>query len=101
MLRASALSPRDSLGLFADVKLPHHAGEKTAGPIGPQFAPVMPLAADGIDRKEVGMLMGQRGNLLLGEVESGRIGSSSVDSHGYVERGRMTRQVTHRNKHHP
>ena len=63
----------------AEVELPHHAGQKAAGPIGPQFPFVMPAAADGVDRKKIGMLFDQRGNLPLGEFEGFCIaGSASV-----------------------
>ena len=41
------------IGPAAD-ELPHHPGEESAGPIGPQFALVMPTPAGRVDRKIVG-----------------------------------------------
>ena len=57
----------------SQMELPHHAGQKTAGPIGPQLALVTPAAIDRVDRKEVGMTLCQRGNLPLGEFQCLRV----------------------------
>ncbi len=54
----------------AAMKLPHHAGQKAAGPIGPQLAGVMPLAAHGVDRKKVGMLFDEARHLPFGKFQS-------------------------------
>ena len=63
----------------AALELPHHAGEKSAGPIGPQFAGVMPLAADGVDGKKIGMFFRQREHLFLGKFQRLRVaGNSSI-----------------------
>ena len=39
------------------VELPHHADEESTGPIGPEFAFVIPSSIGGIDREEVGMVL--------------------------------------------
>ncbi len=57
----------------AAMKLPHHAGEKAAGPIGPQFAVVVPAAADGVDGKEIGVSFDQRCHLPFCELQRLRI----------------------------
>src|SRR4051794_17111388 len=51
------------------MELPHHPGQKSAGPIGPQLSLMTPLAADGVDRKEIRIPFDERGDLALGKLK--------------------------------
>src|SRR5690606_31111366 len=71
---AVVLGTRSPLGIAgAACKLPHHAGQESAGPVRPQLAFVIPAAADGIDWKELGRAIDERSHLPLGELQNWQV----------------------------
>ena len=73
----------------AGVENPHHAAQEAFAPVGPGLAAVLPTPVEGVHREVVGIVFGQRGNLLLGKVEGAAQGGKDVHVYLFSKKARI------------
>src|SRR5262245_57206547 len=68
-------------------KLPHHAGQKAAGPIGPKLTLMLPAAVDRVNWKVIRRAFDDTRDLALRKVESGVVFGRARIAHHDSEAG--------------